>query len=80
MAEKAYRLLDDAVSSSKENRPFFLTIAPSAPHANIRVTGTLGQNPVLEFDAPIPAERHEHLFQNEIVPRTDNFNPDMVDG
>ncbi|KAJ0417558.1 arylsulfatase [Aspergillus carlsbadensis] len=78
LAEKAYRLLDDAVAA--EN-PFFLTIAPSAPHANIQMSGSiLDPDPVFVFDAPVSAKRHEHLFEDVVVPRGKNFNPDHPSG
>ncbi|KAL4878815.1 alkaline-phosphatase-like protein [Aspergillus karnatakaensis] len=78
LAQKAYRLLDEAVTA--EN-PFFLTIAPSAPHANIQMSGSiLDPNPVFTFDAPVSAERHEHLFEDVIVPRGKSFNPDTPSG
>jgi N-acetylglucosamine-6-sulfatase len=63
-------LLDDAVSDGK---PFFLTLAPIAPHSDV--------NPyVLDgaFTEPIPAERHKNLFPNVTIPRTENFNPEKV--
>lgn len=78
MTQKAYSLLDDAVHAPG-HEPFFLTIAPSAPHADIQMNGSiLDENPVFEFDAPVSAKRHQHLFQHERVPRTKNFNPDKV--
>jgi arylsulfatase A-like enzyme len=85
LAEKAYGFLQDAVDDLHRNgSPFFLTIAPTAPHSdvNIKRTNTHG-----DFDEntnvqspPIPAERHKHLFEGEIVPRTPNFNPDHACG
>ena len=76
LAEKAYGLLDEAVAAKK---PFFLTVAPSAPHCNVFMNGTgLDENPVFSFGEPISAKRHEHLFENQRVPRTLNFNPDKV--
>lgn len=72
LAKKAYGLLDEAVSSEK---PFFLMVAPVAPHADIKINGS-----VLSFDAPVSAARHQHLFADEEVPRTSNFNPDEVRG
>ncbi|KAL3486221.1 alkaline-phosphatase-like protein [Aspergillus germanicus] len=78
LAQKAYRLLDEAVAA--EN-PFFLTIAPSAPHANIQMSGSiLDPDPVFVFDAPVSAKRHEHLFEDVIVPRGKSFNPDHPSG
>ncbi|KAK1845051.1 Arylsulfatase 3 [Colletotrichum chrysophilum] len=72
LAGKALDFLDDAVAASK---PFFLGIAPVAPHSNVQ------SNVISNGSAPpIPAERHAHLFPDAIVPRTDNFNPEKVSG
>jgi hypothetical protein len=66
-------LLDNAVSDGK---PFFLTLAPIAPHSNINpLDGNGGA-----FTEPIPAERHRDLFPDAMVPRTENFNPDAPSG
>ncbi|KAH8884096.1 Arylsulphatase [Thozetella sp. PMI_491] len=65
--EKSFAFLDDAVSAGS---PFFLTIAPIAPHANGGPEGTM----------PIPAPRHLGLFNNSVVPRNANFNPDVPSG
>lgn len=76
MSQKAQSLLRDAVIAEK---PFFLTIAPIAPHGNINMNGSaLDENPVFEHTAPVSAKRHEHLFEDVKVPRTVNFNPDTV--
>ncbi|KAL4869248.1 hypothetical protein BDV12DRAFT_208678 [Aspergillus spectabilis] len=78
LVQKAYRLLDDAVEA--EN-PFFLTVAPSAPHADIQMSGSiLDPDPVFVFDAPVSAKRHEHLFEDVVVPRSENFNPGRPSG
>lgn len=78
LAQKAYALLDEAVNADNK-KPFFLTLAPIAPHANIWMSGSiLDPNPVFEWSAPIPAKRHRHLFSNVKVPRSLNFNPDKV--
>ncbi|CAL5872188.1 uncharacterized protein PFLUO_LOCUS6446 [Penicillium psychrofluorescens] len=78
LAQKANRLLDEAVDAQK---PFFLTIAPIAPHSNVFMDGTgLDDNPVFSFSAPIPAKRHENLFKEVQVPRTPSFNPDRPSG
>ncbi|KAL2679158.1 hypothetical protein Neosp_009920 [[Neocosmospora] mangrovei] len=82
LASKALGFLDEAVAAGK---PFFLGISPIAPHSNI--------DPALISDpdrdragkdfkatAPIPAERHAHMFPDVVVPRTDNFNPDEPSG
>ncbi|KAF8849477.1 Arylsulphatase [Acephala macrosclerotiorum] len=78
LAEKAFGLLDEAVRSEK---PFFLTIAPIAPHGNINMNGSiLDDSPVFEHTEPVSAERHQHLFKDVKVPRTKNFNPDEPSG
>lgn len=56
-----------------------MTIAPSAPHADIQMSGSiLDPDPVFLYGAPVSAMRHEHLFEDVKVPRTKNFNPDEV--
>ncbi|GKZ31401.1 hypothetical protein AbraIFM66950_011977 [Aspergillus brasiliensis] len=78
VAQKAYRLLDEAVTAQK---PFFLTVAPIAPHCNVFMNGTgLDANPKFDFSAPIPAKRHEDLFPDVKVPRTPSFNPEYPSG
>ncbi|KUJ15587.1 arylsulfatase [Mollisia scopiformis] len=79
VTEKAYGFLDDAVKSEK---PFFLTVAPIAPHVNIYMNSSDVHDPniVFKFDAPVSAQRHQHLFEDEKVPRTKNFNPDQPSG
>jgi arylsulfatase A-like enzyme len=72
LARKAYGLLDEAVNA---NKPFFLMIAPSAPHADIQ-----NNSGTLTFDAPVSAPRHAHLFKDVKVPRSANFNPDIPSG
>lgn len=70
IARHARGLLSDAIAAEK---PFFLTIAPVAPHSNIDVN--LGNKAPL-MTSPVPLERHSHLFEGARVPRSDNFNPD----
>jgi hypothetical protein len=78
LAENTFRLLDEAIQSIDQN-PFFLTIAPSAPHGHIKMSGSvLDGTAAFERDTPVPAPRHAHLFADEIVPRTKNFNPNEV--
>lgn len=72
LAQKAYGLLDEAVNAKK---PFFLMIAPSAPHADIQ-----NNSGSLTFDAPVSAPRHANLFKDVKVPRTANFNPEQPSG
>ncbi|KAH8888115.1 hypothetical protein GQ53DRAFT_584069, partial [Thozetella sp. PMI_491] len=59
---KYFGFLDDTVSAGS---PFFLTIAPIAPHANSGPGGSM----------PIPAPRHLNLFNDLVVLRNENFNP-----
>ena len=53
-----------------------MTVAPVGPHGTVcpRINDTVYRAP------PIPAERHRHLFDDSIVPRTANFNPDQSSG
>jgi N-acetylglucosamine-6-sulfatase len=77
IAQKALEFLDDAAQSP---RPFFLGISPIAPHAEFIYTGGVDQTgfPDMIGSPPWPAKRHENLFNDVIVPRTPNFNPDKV--
>ncbi|RFN48540.1 arylsulfatase [Fusarium flagelliforme] len=75
IAQYAQELLKEAIDSKGSN-PFFVTIAPIAPHSNIDVNREAGG----PMTIPIPAERHAHLFEGVKVPRTDNFNPDSPSG
>jgi arylsulfatase A-like enzyme len=70
---KALGFLEDALAGE---RPFFLAVAPVAPHSNIDL-GDVAAGKIY-MSAPIPLERHENLFQDVTVPRTANFNPDQV--
>ncbi|KAK0385072.1 hypothetical protein NLU13_7550 [Sarocladium strictum] len=83
LAYKALGFLDDAV---KEDKPFFLGIAPVAPHSNLVFLKDFDENaPLPDPDSllvtpPIPAARHANLFKDLKVPRTPNFNPDKPSG
>ena len=62
--------------------PFFLTLAPTAPHSNVHIKeklidGNFSEGSVTQLP-PIPAERHKHLFADVVVPRTPHFNPAEV--
>jgi hypothetical protein len=66
-------------------KPFFLVVAPNAPHSNVAVhiDGDINLNDTIAnvvFSAPVSAERHKHLFKDVEVPRTPNFNPKEVSG
>ncbi|KAL2868668.1 uncharacterized protein BJX67DRAFT_380034 [Aspergillus lucknowensis] len=72
--------LPEAMKAMEAENPFFLTIAPSDPHTNIQMSGSiLDPDPVSIFDAPVSAKRHENLFK-DVVPRTKSFNPDHPSG
>jgi N-acetylglucosamine-6-sulfatase len=77
IASKAYGLLQEGVDSKK---PFFLTLAPIAPHSNVDPNSQIIINGTRQvfMTTPVPAERHKYLFQDAKVPRTANFNPDKV--
>jgi N-acetylglucosamine-6-sulfatase len=69
VASAAVGFLDDAIAATPE-RPFFLGVAPIAPHSE-----TVTNPRPARFLPPVPAKRHEHLFANVTVPRTPSFNP-----
>lgn len=85
LAEKAYGFLDDALNELSNNgKPFFLTVAPTAPHSDVNIKqkvihGNFSEDSNVQ-SPPIPAERHKHLFKDVVVPRTPNFNPDIHGG
>ncbi|KAF6815127.1 arylsulfatase [Colletotrichum musicola] len=71
VAEKARGLLDEALS---HDEPWFLTVAPIAPHSNWvfdeRTNTTY-------LSTPQSAYRHEHLFHDYKIPRGKSFNEPM---
>ncbi|POS70775.1 arylsulfatase [Diaporthe helianthi] len=75
ITEKAQRLLQEAISSDK---PFFLGVAPVAPHSDVNPDHESSSFP--QMTEPVPAERHAGLFKDVKIPRTDNFNPDSPSG
>ncbi|KAG1493387.1 hypothetical protein G6F47_009940 [Rhizopus delemar] len=64
-AKAALKRLENATD------PFFLWVAPMAPHAQftIHANGSLSTGPA------VPAARHAHLFQDVKIPRHPHFNP-----
>lgn len=73
VADAAVGFLDDAIAaSSSSSRPFFLGVAPIAPHSE-----TITNPRPARFLPPVPAKRHEGLFANVTVPRTPGFNPSI---
>lgn len=71
VAQKAYDFLDEA---ALHDEPFFLGVAPVAPHSNVKFTEPM------KFDTAFYAERHAHLFKDYKIPRSANFNPDKPSG
>jgi N-acetylglucosamine-6-sulfatase len=62
--------LDFIEEGAKDDKPFFVAVAPIAPHGNVKIDGGL------EFGYPQYAERHAHLFEDYKLPRdAPNFNP-----
>ncbi|KAI9687426.1 MAG: hypothetical protein M1820_010439, partial [Bogoriella megaspora] len=76
LMEKTFASLDDAVVSNG-TPPFFMVIAPTAPHSETTFP-TNGPLPVLL--PPHPATKYKNYFQNVTVPRAANFNPDHPSG
>ncbi|KAK4047632.1 hypothetical protein OIV83_005290 [Microbotryomycetes sp. JL201] len=75
VAEKALRMLD---SATRDDKPFFVGIAPIGPH--FHVNSSLNANPRL-FDVPIPAPRHEGMFSDFTLNRDfEAFNPERASG
>ncbi|KAI0535384.1 arylsulfatase-like protein [Xylaria digitata] len=81
LAKKVIDFLEEAYEAGK---PFFLGVAPVAPHADIQSPafrhGNHSNITEVTFSPPVPATRHAHLFQGAKVPRTSNFNPDKPSG
>lgn len=83
--DKSFDFLDDAIATQKDTeQPFFLTIAPTAPHTNVHIGSNIIDGNFSEHSnvqlPPIPAERHQHLFPDVRVPRTEHFNPREAHG
>lgn len=72
ISNKALEFIDETQTS---DRPFFIGIAPIAPHA--KTAAVVGLS-IPAFTDPIPASRHADKFPNAKVPRGENFNPDAV--
>lgn len=58
-----------------QDSPFFIGVAPIAPHAEV-----IRDKDVMAFYPPVPADRHKHTFPGLKVPRTPNFNPNKATG
>lgn len=62
--QKATSMIEQALSSPSQ--PFFLGIAPTAPHLEVQFNGS--------FTEPIPPPEYAGLFNGTIVPRSPNYN------
>lgn len=71
-AQSAYGFLDEGLNDP--NKPFFLTVAPIAPHADVTLYPEIIAGP------PMVHPRHQHLFKDYRIPRTENFNPENPSG
>ncbi|KIV95821.1 hypothetical protein PV10_03427 [Exophiala mesophila] len=73
VSDAAMEFLDEA---SKSDRPFFLGVAPIAPHTEVEFL----DDGNVKFIPPIPAKRHEGLFLDAKIPRGPSFNPEEPQG
>ncbi|OAR01382.1 hypothetical protein LLEC1_03396 [Akanthomyces lecanii] len=62
IAKRSLEFLKEGIDA---HTPFFLGIAPIAPHSELTDA----------FREPVPARRHQNLFPDAKVPRNKNFNP-----
>lgn len=69
-ARTTLKYLDEA---RLQKSPFFIGVAPIAPHAEVV------RDP-FAFYPPVPAKRHEGMFPGLKVPRAPNFNPNVATG
>jgi hypothetical protein len=72
ISAKGIEYINDA---HKAGKPFFVGIAPIAPHVQ---TWSGDAEPTPPEHLPISAPRHSHMFPTIMVPPTKNFNPDKV--
>jgi hypothetical protein len=82
--QKALGLLDEAVNVGG---PFFLTVAPIGPHANMHfpdpraacLSGLAADEAITAaFSKPRPQPKYQDAFPGAQVPRTPDFNPKVV--
>ncbi|CAI7611209.1 unnamed protein product [Penicillium manginii] len=73
IAEKAAGFLDEAMA---QDRPWMLTVAPNAPHANGSYDPTRDAD---WFGEPEFAPRHANLFKGVKAPRDESFNA-LIEG
>ncbi|PSR99254.1 alkaline-phosphatase-like protein [Coniella lustricola] len=77
ITEKAQGLLAEALAAlSQDETPFFLGVAPVAPHSDISPQRHAGPGALLPImTEPIPLERHAALFSNVTIPRASPLSP-----
>lgn len=63
IVQKSTAMFQQALSSSQ---PFFLGIAPTAPHMEVQLNGS--------FTEPIPPPEYAEAFNETLVPRVPNYN------
>ncbi|KXZ51607.1 hypothetical protein GPECTOR_12g571 [Gonium pectorale] len=68
IADKAEQYIREALAAP-DGRPFYLQIAPIAPHTQCDVVNQQGG-----CVYPIPAARHKALFADALLPMNPNFN------
>ncbi|CEP14712.1 hypothetical protein [Parasitella parasitica] len=56
----------------KVDKPFFLWVAPMAPHGQFEIFS----NGTITTRSPVPAARHANYFKDVKIPRAPHFNPD----
>jgi arylsulfatase A-like enzyme len=78
--KKALGFLEDAAKNT--DSPFFLTIAPIAPHSDYSIVIDKGAIPPIRLNItpPVVADRHKDLFPDAAVPRGPSFNPETPSG
>ncbi|KAL1600772.1 hypothetical protein SLS60_007160 [Paraconiothyrium brasiliense] len=78
--KKALGFIDDAIK--KPDSPFFVTVAPIAPHSDYTVSLNIGGDPPygVNITPPVAADDYKNLFPDAAVPRGPNFNPDVPSG
>lgn len=69
-AKAADRVQKLIANETAAGQPWFLMVAPTAPHQTFNDSGKW---------PPVPAARHAGLFANVTAPRTPNFNPEVHD-
>lgn len=62
--QKSTSMLQQALASPSQ--PFFLGIAPTAPHLEVQFNGS--------FTEPLPSPEYAGSFNDSIVPRSPNYN------